>query len=89
MRMHVEDLDLHCSGMLLSFTLELGTNMLYNHGINSLRRVISPMAMRSPSITGVEIKYEKLSSAARMTRMTVTPIKFGELVNVLSMFNLF
>ena len=103
--MHVEDLDFHCSGMLWSFTLELGTDMLYNHGINSLRRVISTTAIRSPSITDVGIKYGKLSSTAKKkTGMTVTLIKvrednivylscfhkqFFNYVNILPMFNQF
>ena len=76
----LENLDLHYSGMLWSLTLELATDMLYNHGINSLPTVISPTAMRSPSITDVGIKYGKLlSSAAGKTGMTVTLNKFGTL----------
>ena len=73
----LENLDLHCSGMLCSLTLELATDMLYNHGINSLSTMISPTAMRSPSITDIRIKYGKLSSVAVNTGMIVTLNKFG------------
>jgi len=58
-----EDLDLYYSGMLWSLTLELARDMLYHHGINSSRIVISHTVMRSPSITGATIKYGKLWSA--------------------------
>ena len=75
----LENLDLHCSGMMWSLTLELATDMLYNHDINSLPTMISPTTMRSPSITEVEIKYEKLSSAVGKTGMTMTLNKFGTL----------
>ena len=43
--------------------MELGADMLSNHGINSLQIMISPTVMKSPSITGPLIKYGKLSSA--------------------------
>ena len=61
----LEDLNLHYSGMLWSLTLESSANMLYGHGINSLWIMISPTAMKFPSITGALTKYGKLSSAAR------------------------
>ena len=59
-----EELELHYSGMMWSLTLEWARDMLYNHGINSSRIVISHTAMRSPSITWAKIKYGKLWSAA-------------------------
>ena len=79
----LEDLDLHYSGMLWSLTLESTRDMLYNHGINSSWIVISPTTMRSLSITGAEIKYEKFSSAARkigiikFSLCTLTSVSFS------------
>ena len=60
-----EDLDLHYSGMLWSFTMEWTRDMLYNHGMNSLGIVISHTVMRSPSITGPTTQNGKLSSGAK------------------------
>lgn len=71
----LEDLDLRCSGMLSSLTLELGRNMSSNLGMNSLSRVISPMAMRSHSTTDVTTKFGNLSSDIKKIGMTMIVTK--------------
>jgi len=71
----LEDLDLRCSGMLSSLTLELGRNMSSNLGMNSLPRVISPMAMRSHSTTDVTTKFGNLSSDIKKIGMTMIVTK--------------
>ncbi|KAL2971902.1 hypothetical protein AAZX31_15G224100 [Glycine max] len=60
--------------MLLFLILELAKNMLYNLGINSLKKVIFLMVMKSHSITGIMNKFGKLLLEVKRIETTVIVI---------------